>query len=355
MTDSTQIPHGPHIWVRREVRPTERRTPLTPEDAATLLARGVEVTVEESPQRIVPDDAYAAVGCHMVPSGSWVDAPEGAHVLGIKELPDEPAELSQTHIYFAHAYKGQEGAEFTIDRFRKGGGELLDVEYLTTEGRRVIAFGYWAGYLGAALAVLQHRGQLKAPVVPMAREDLDAQLEAGAGDEVRALVIGARGRSGRGATDALLAAGIEVTGWDRTQTAELDKDALLDFDILVNCVVSSVVIPPFVEAADLQRTDRKLRTIADVTCDVTSDKNVLPINTAITSWDEPVRRVHEGPGLPVDVIAIDNLPSLLPKEASEDFSAQLLPLIPEMAGREGPWKAARECYDKALREVPPPQ
>ena len=39
-----------------------------------------------------------------------------------------------------------------------GGGALLDLEYLTDDhGRRLAAFGYWAGYVGAALAVL-HAG-----------------------------------------------------------------------------------------------------------------------------------------------------------------------------------------------------
>ena len=30
-------------------------------------------------------------------------------------------------------------------------------------GRRLAAFGFWAGYLGAALAVLHHRGGLRGP------------------------------------------------------------------------------------------------------------------------------------------------------------------------------------------------
>ncbi|HPD94119.1 MAG TPA: saccharopine dehydrogenase, partial [Pararhodobacter sp.] len=40
-------------------------------------------------------------------------------------------------------------------------------------------------------------------------------------------------------------------------------------------------------------------------------------------WAHPVVRVHDAP--PLDVMAIDNLPSLLPVESSRDFAAQLLP------------------------------
>ena len=40
------------------------------------------------------------------------------------------------------------------------------------------------------------------------------------------------------------------------------------------------------------------------------------------------------------MIAIDNLPSLLPRESSESFSAELAPLLPDLADRAGPWAAS---------------
>ena len=194
----------PHLWIRAEARPTEQRVPIVPADAARLIADGFSVTIEESPTRIVPVQEYVAVGCAVAPTGSWVQAPQGAVVVGIKELPEDPADLQHTHVFFAHAYKGQEGADEVLDRFRRGGGELLDVEYLTVDGKRVVAFGYWAGYVGAALSVLRHRGLLEGGVAPMSRADLDERLRSSTPDEPeRALVIGSRGRSGSGAVDAL--------------------------------------------------------------------------------------------------------------------------------------------------------
>ncbi|MGO0575989.1 saccharopine dehydrogenase [Ornithinimicrobium panacihumi] len=334
----------PHLWIRAEARPTEQRVPIVPADAARLVADGFPVTIEESPTRIVPVEDYAAAGCAVAPAGSWVGAPEGTVVIGIKELPEEPAELAHTHVFFAHAYKGQEGAEETLDRFRRGGGELLDVEYLTVDGRRVVAFGFWAGYVGAALAVLRHRGLLPGGVTPMARADLDVLLRASAEgrEPEKALVIGSRGRSGRGATEALEVAGCTVTRWDREHTADLDKAALLAHDILVNCVVSQVKAEAFVGPEDLT-AERRLRTVGDVTCDVTSEANLLPVNTAITTWEEPVRDV--GPeGAPLEVIAIDNLPSLLPRESSESFSAELTPLMEHLWERRGPWAASLDWF-----------
>ncbi|HEY6934895.1 MAG TPA: hypothetical protein VI452_15950, partial [Marmoricola sp.] len=164
-----------HVWIRSESRGTERRAPVVPADVPLLLDAGFEVTVEESPQRIFAIEEYAAAGASIVAEGTWTDAPHDAYVLGIKELPDEPASLRHRHIYFAHAFKGQEDARITLERFRRGGGRLLDIEYLTDkDGRRVVAFGYWAGYVGAALGVLHLAGSLAAPLAPMAKHELDA-------------------------------------------------------------------------------------------------------------------------------------------------------------------------------------
>jgi saccharopine dehydrogenase (NAD+, L-lysine-forming) len=177
-----------------------------------------------------------------VGESTWPDAPQHAYVLGIKELPEEPAAVRHRHIYFAHAFKHQEGAADTLQRFRRGGGRLLDIEYLTDQDdRRVVAFGYWAGYVGAALGVLHLAGTQTAPLVPMAKHELDAELEqagkAGA-DQLLALVTGAHGRSGRGAQRALVTAGLPTTRWDRQETQDLHKQALLGHDLLVNCVVT---------------------------------------------------------------------------------------------------------------------
>ncbi|WP_153397530.1 Rossmann-fold NAD(P)-binding domain-containing protein [Ornithinicoccus halotolerans] len=334
-----------HLWIREESRPTEQRVPIVPEDAALLVAEGVRVTVERSQRRAYRDEEFAAAGCELADPGSWVAAPEDAYIVGIKELPPEPEPLHHHHIFFAHAYKGQEGAERLLHRFRSGGGELLDVEYLTVDGRRVVAFGYWAGYVGAALGALAWQDALRPPLQPTTQQDLDDRIAAGSPG--RAVVIGAGGRSGRGSVAALTAAGWEVTQWDRRQTQPLDRPALLDHDLLVNCVMTKTSTPPFLTHEDLAGDEHRLRVVADVTCDVTSEHNLLPVNTAITTWELPVRRVHQGQH-PVDVIAIDNLPSLLPREASRSFSAELIPLVRDLPARRGPWAAAKEAFSSAL-------
>jgi saccharopine dehydrogenase (NAD+, L-lysine-forming) len=210
----------------------------------------VRLTVEESPQRIFPIEEYEAAGCRRAPAGSWVSAPRDAVILGLKELPAEPEELIHRHVCFGHAYKRQPGAAGLLRRFAAGGGALLDLEYLVDEeGRRLAAFGFWAGYLGAALAVLRHRGRLTAPLAPSTKEELDAVLRPGAGDaRCTALVIGALGRSGRGAVTAFRAAGTEATRWDLAETRDLDRPALLGHDVLVNAVLATTPVPPVLRA-----------------------------------------------------------------------------------------------------------
>jgi hypothetical protein len=60
------------------------------------------------------------------------------------------------HIYFAHCFKEQNNWRGEMQRFHAGGGEILDLEFLTDEnGRRVASFGFYAGYAGAALGLAQ--------------------------------------------------------------------------------------------------------------------------------------------------------------------------------------------------------
>ena len=338
------------LWVRGEERPSERRAPVVPADARALVEAGIRVTVEDAPRRIFPIGAYADAGCEIAPLGSWVDADPDVVVVGLKDLPPEPAALRHRHVLFGHAFKGQPYAPELLRRFAAGGGTLLDLEYLVGDtGRRLAAFGHWAGYTGAALAVLALRGRLPLPLEPGTRAELDARLRPEPGDDTpTVLVVGARGRSGQGAIAALAVAGLTPTRWETADTRPLDRPALLAHDVLVNVVFNTRPAPPFVRPADLDDPGRRLRMIADVTCDVGSPENLLPIYDTVTDWQHPVRRLREDPVL--DLIAIDNLPSLLPAEASTAFSAALLPLLLTLDGG-APWQRARRTYEDAVEQL----
>ena len=102
-----------------------------------------------------------------------------------------------------------------------------------------------------------------------------------------ALVIGALGRSGRGARAALAEAGVDPTCWDLAETRDLDRPALLAHELMVNTVLTTSPVPPFLTDEDLDGPDRRLRTLCDVTVDVGSPMNVLPVYDTTTEWDRP--------------------------------------------------------------------
>ncbi|HEU5474273.1 MAG TPA: saccharopine dehydrogenase [Actinophytocola sp.] len=344
-----RVVNAVRLWLRHEVRGSERRAVLVPEDAARLVRGGVEVVVEDSAQRVFGIEEYVAAGCAVAEPGSWVDAPGDFVVVGVKELPEEPAALRHRHVFFGHAYKGQAGAGALLRRFAKGGGALLDLEYLTDEaGRRLVAFGYWAGYVGAALAVLCKTGDLPVPLVPSTKEELDRALGDTGGSAGTALVIGALGRCGRGAVAALTEAGIEPTRWDLAETRELDRAALLDHDLLVNAVLTEHPAPPFLTPADLTGP-RRLSVLADVTCDVGSPNHLLPVYDRNTTWTEPVLALDVAP--PLEIISIDNLPALLPREASVGFSADLHPLLAALPDGHPAWRRCLDRFHAALAEL----
>jgi len=346
-----------HIWVRAEQREHEERVGLTPEGAGELVAKGFRVSVEQSSVRAIPIDGYRAAGCEIAAENSWPEAPADAIIFGLKELPNDGTPLGHRHILFGHAYKGQEDGRVLLDRFVAGGGTLYDLEYLANEdGRRVAAFGYWAGFAGAAVSMkcwaAQMQGGKCPPVGTFASadamiKDIKADLDATGLPRPSAIVIGALGRVGTGARDLCKSLGVATTGWDMAETASGGPfPEILDHDVFINAIFASPGCPVFVPA-DAKDAARKLSVIGDVACDPTSDFSPIKVYDRTTTWDDPALRVHDDP--PLDVTAIDNLPSMLPVESSIDYSGQLLASLLTLDNLEnGVWGRAKAVFDKNI-------
>ena len=350
-----------HLWVRAESRASEQRVGVTPEGVAALIQQGTRVTLEDSPRRIIPTAGYAAAGATIVAEGSWPDAPPDAIIFGLKELPDDGTPLTHRHIMFGHAFKGQPAGRVLLGRFSAGGGTLYDLEYLLDDGgRRLAAFGYWAGYAGAAVSLLawaaQQRGEICGPIHPYGtRQDLDsdlrAHLDASSHPRPRAIVIGVKGRVGTGASDLLTQMGVPVTGWDMAETASGGPfPEILTHGIFMNAILAQPGAPVFVpENAVLPGRD--LTVIGDVACDPESDFSPIKVYDRTTTWDAPALRVANHP--PLDVVAVDNLPSLLPRESSQDYAGQLLPVLQKLDDiGEGPWGGARAIFARHIKGAP---
>lgn len=350
------------IWIRAEMKPRERRAPVAPAGVAALIAAGYAVTVEDSAARAIPTSAYAEAGAAIAAEGAWRDAPADAFVLAVKELPaEDDYPLPRRHIHFGHMFKDQPGWREGLARFRSGGGALLDLEYLTdVDGRRVAAFGYWAGFAGAALGLKLWAGLAdgaRPGLDPIGEYDDEAALLADvraalAGRTPSALVTGALGRCGTGARDMLAAAGAAITAWDMAETASGGPfPEILAHDVFVNAVLASPSCPVFVSQDAPRAPARRLTAIADVSCDPGSSYNPIPIYDRTTTFDDPAILIP-AEGAPLAVTAIDHLPSLLPVEATEDYSAQLTPALMTLDGDEdGVWARAQAAFDAAMARM----
>lgn len=350
------------LWLRHETKPFEERVALTPFAAKQLQLRGHDVRIESSATRIFADEEYAQLGLPIVPSDSWRSAPIDAIILGLKELEDTTDSLIRRHIYFAHCYKEQDGAEILLNRFADGDGKLYDLEFLVdSSGKRIAAFGVWAGFVGAGLGVdfwiarqLGVDPNSFAPLRPwISSSDMILYLKgrlAKVESKPKVLVIGARGRCGQGARQLLDAIGVETVAWNSNDTKDKGPMAeILDFDVLVNCALMMTKTKPFL-TKELLAQDRRLQIISDVGCDPTGPCNPLPIYDGTTTMDAPAKQLHYG-DKDLWITAIDHLPSLLPRESSEDFCTQLLPHLEKfLAGQieNTPWERSLSLFYRHL-------
>jgi hypothetical protein len=105
-------------------------------------------------------------------------------------------------------------------------------------------------------------------------------------------------------------------------------------DILMNGVYWDKNIPPLFEHKDVQNPSFTLSVIADITCD---ENGSIPCNMGSTTIEDPTYGYDKKslakttPFLPtsdtIDVMAVDNLPNELPRDASKYFGGYLLSYI----------------------------
>lgn len=288
---------------------------------------------------------------------------------------DASAPLHHAHIHFGHCFKRQENWNLYLNRFARGGGTLYDLEFLTdASGKRVAAFGYHAGYAGAAVAILAWAHQLAHPetllpaipsfpsqsaVVDTVTSRLLSSIDIhNNGQPPCVLVIGALGRCGSGAVDFCLAAGVPsscILEWDMAETARGGPfSQIASADIFINCIYSDKAIPPFITYDSLSIPGRRLRVACDVSCDPNGPYNPLPIYHEITTFLKPTVPIEVGGNGPkMTMVSIDHLPSLVAREASDAFSEQLLPSLKKLNQRyeDGVWLRAEKLFTEKVAEL----
>jgi alpha-aminoadipic semialdehyde synthase len=133
------------IGVRAEDKSEwERRTPLVPEDMAALRHMGVALVAQASPQRAFSDAEFSQAGIPLQP-----DLADCEVIIGLKEIPAAKLEPDKTYVFFAHVIKGQPYNMPMLKRLMALGCTLIDYERIVDDqGRRLIAFGHYAGLAG---------------------------------------------------------------------------------------------------------------------------------------------------------------------------------------------------------------
>lgn len=365
------------IGIIREGKvPPDARAPLTPEQCGEAMVElPVRVVVQPSPVRCFKNEEYVAYGIHLQEDLSDCDV-----LLGIKEVPVEQLLAGKTYLFFSHTMKKQPHNRRLLQAVLEKNIRLVDYEALTDErGERLIAFGFYAGIVGAHNALWtwgRRTGQFS---LPRLCDSHDYAAVLAIYEKINLpplrIVLTGTGRVSTGAAKNLRDMGIlQVTPREFLENdfeeAVFTQIAAKDYvvhrdgrpfdkkhfyahgeeyvsafapycqraDIFINGIFYDKKAPAFFTLEEMQRPDFHIKVIADITCDIMPDSSV-PSTIRASKIAEPVYGfdplggVETPPCLPgsIDVMAIDNLPSELPRDASAFFGRQLLErVLPEV-------------------------
>jgi len=381
------------IGILREGKvPIDRRVALTPEQAYSLVqSYKCEIVVQPSSVRAIDDTVYTELGIPLQEDLSDCDV-----LFGVKEVPIQQLIPNKTYFFFSHTYKKQPYNARLLKACVDRNIRLIDYELLTKNGTRVVAFGRFAGLVGAYNGL---RGwgekygqyQLKPAHECKDLEELFAQLQdIEWTSDVRILLTG-KGRVAGGAVETLEASGIpkispdQVAGyrgcfWSQLDVEEyyktndgrpFDRKELFadpsgfDSNFMQYAPYAKLYIAghyydsraPFIfTREDAKRSDFAITYVSDISCDI--DGPVASTLRASTI-DDPFygysaseeKEVDHNHPESIGVMAVDNLPCELPRDASLSFGNGLIKhVIPALfnGDKEGVLSRATECSEGAL-------
>ena len=329
------------IYIRKEIIDNEYRTPLIPRDIKKLIDKGFIIYVQTCKKRVYTDNVYRNSGA-IITSDKWYEPKfKNAIIIGIKELDNLEKLNNNTHIYFSHTFKNQNNSEYILTKFIKSNSQLYDFEYFLNKKERLIAFGFYSGMVGTILGLKQYYNKINkiddiSYLTPWKSfNDMYNYVKNNIKDSINIAVVGAFGRCGNGVKKILSTFNLNYTIIDKSY----DTSNLKNFDIIFNCILLDVNYNKI--WFDKNTDFKKDIVIVDISCDYSRENNPIKLYNKATSWKEPVFKYNNF----VDIIGIDNLPSLLPTESSEYFSNKLVDLLLQFDTDENNyWKNNLEIY-----------
>ena len=326
-----------NIIIRSETKPNEYRTPIVPSDIHILINNGFNVYVEKSGTRCYQDEDYVLSGAILVESGSWKKFKHPySLIVGLKELADYQDLDNHNHTYFSHLIKT---VNPLLHFFKNSNSIIYDIEYLVDNlGNRKLAFGFYAGYIGALLGLLHYSNELNNTLKPWIEEPIWINK-----NYLKVVVIGYKGRSGQGALSLLNKykeyIQIDVIGRDDS------KKDLHNYDIIINCIFLNEKIDPFITVDDIKNFTRKT-IIVDVSCDPHHEYNPIAIYDKVNTWDNYYTCINSN----LAIISLNNLPGLWPITTSTYFSNKFVNLLINM-NENVVWNNSYNYYIDALSKI----
>ncbi|MGK7957916.1 MAG: NAD(P)-dependent oxidoreductase [Crocosphaera sp.] len=356
--------------IREEKNPPDSRVPLTPEQCQYLMEIDptLEIVIQSSNQRCFSDLEYKEKNFSVVEDISHCDI-----LLGVKEVPINALIANKTYLFFSHTHKKQLYNRKLLQTILQKKIRLIDYECLcNTEGKRVIAFGHWAGVVGAHNAILawgkRHQIFVLKPMhqchdfaeaktyynhLPLPNFKIvitgDGRVSNGAAtvlDLMKIKQVSPQDFLNQefsypvytklGVKDMYYKQGDDV--FNESNYYENPEQYLSSFepytkvsDIMINGIYWEKGVPTFFTKEDMKKDDFNIKVIADVTCDIAPDASIpctlrpSTIADPIYGYD-PYLETEIKPFQPhsIDMMAVDNLPNELPRDASEDFGQQLI-------------------------------
>ena len=358
--------------IREGKVPPDKRVPFSPAQVREIqqLFPGISLQVQHSELRCYRDDEYAALGIPVTEDVSGCDI-----LMGIKEVPVDMLVAGKTYLFFSHTIKKQPYNRKLLRAILDRNIRLIDYETLKdTQGNRLVAFGRYAGIVGAYNGLWTYGHKTGAFSLRRAYEcfdvnDLKLELRKVVMPGVKIILTGS-GRVARGAMETLDTAGIRKVSpqdflertWDEPVYVQLGSadyhfrkeggdfnrfefhsnperygSRFTDFirvsDILLAGAYWNPKAPVLFTREDMLQPWFRVSTIADITCDI---RGSVPSTVRASTISDPVYDYDPATGTEAPpfsgagkftVMAIDNLPCELPRSASEEFGHDLIDRI----------------------------
>jgi len=369
------------VGVLRETKnPPDKRVPVTPSLAVKLIERfpNIELFIQPSDIRCYTDEEYQYLDLNVKEDLSDCDI-----LVGVKEVEPSTLIADKTYLFFAHVGKKQSYNRGLLQEIIKKKIRLVDYEYLTDYNeQRIVAFGRWAGIVGAynglrARGIRTDSFELKPAHKCRDMEEMFAGLKLIQLKKKKILVTGG-GRVAMGAMETLSQLNIREVTPDEYLNKEFDEPVLcrldpehyvkhrggVEFnlqhffnhpeeyestfkpytkitDLYIACHYWDPKSPKFIDKEDYLDPDFNITVIADVSCDVNGP--IASTVRASTIADpfygyNPESGEAERPFVNpknVTVMAVDNLPGELPRNASSDFGKDLIDKVyPSLFGHD---------------------